>query len=233
MSQDWGPLALQRMSTMPRYNGWIYERIAPYAGQRILEVGCGIGNLTHFLINRELVIGIDIDSNHIKYVKDIFKTKANMQFILTDINKVSINEFKKYKFDTIVCLNVLEHIKNDMKALGIFYELLSPGGRLLLQVPALPRLFSSLDSSISHFRRYSKKSLLVKTNVAGLQTEHCSYMNIFGILVWFWNGKIMQKNIVPEEQLKGSDVFVPLLKLLDKPFNNIAGLSIIYSGIKK
>lgn len=229
---DWGAVALKRMSAMRRYNGWIYEVIRPFFGKRILEVGCGIGNMTGFFADRELVVGVDIDSNHIKEIKKIFKGKPGLHFFLKDISKIKAKEFENFRFDTIVCLNVLEHIKDDVSALKLFYDLLAPGGRLILQVPAYPRLFGSLDKSILHFRRYSRKMLLVKTVKTGFHSEYCSYMNVFGIPVWFWNGKIMRKQVVPEEQLKGSDVFVPLLKFLDKPFNNIAGLSIIYSGIK-
>jgi 2-polyprenyl-3-methyl-5-hydroxy-6-metoxy-1,4-benzoquinol methylase len=224
---------LKRIERMDHYNSWIFQRIAPFCGERILEVGCGIGNMTQFFSGRELVVGIDIDKDHIAAIRKKFAGRKNMKFECIPIEKVSTKEYSKYRFDTILCINVLEHIKNDSAALAKFKSLLSPGGRLVLQVPAFQFLYNPLDKNIYHFRRYSMKPLIKKTQKAGFQTEHCSFMNIFGIPGWFLNGTILRRKILPSSQLHGFDKVLPILKLLDKPFNRIAGLSIIYAGLKK
>jgi 2-polyprenyl-3-methyl-5-hydroxy-6-metoxy-1,4-benzoquinol methylase len=232
MKGDINTEVLEYISGMDEYNRWIFERIRPFCGQRILEVGCGIGNLTQFFADRELVVGVDMDKDHVRMIKNKFRGRKNMFFDAKRIEDVNAREYKKHGFDTILCLNVLEHIEDDSEALRKFRGLLVPGGRLVLQVPAFQWLYNCLDKHIDHYRRYSKKVLVGRTLKAGFRTEHCSFMNVWGIPGWYWNGSIMKKRILPEGQLKGFDRILPLLKLLDKPFNNIAGLSIIYSGRK-
>jgi SAM-dependent methyltransferase len=233
MAENTGKETLERIKPMRNYNRWIYERIAPFVGQRVLEVGCGIGNMFQFFADRERVVGIDIDPKQVAMIKKAFKGKENIRFAVEDIEKIDVKKYAREKFDTIICLNVLEHIRNDAKALRIFQRILAPGGTLVLQIPAHKFLYSTLDRGLSHFRRYTRKGLLSKTMRAGFTTAHCSYMNIFGIPGWFVNGRLLRRNILPAGQLKGFDRLLPILKRLDRAFNRVAGLSIIYAGRKQ
>ncbi len=232
MAEHIGTETLKRIAAMRNYNSWIIERIEPFVGQRVLEVGCGIGTMTQFFTDRELVVGIDIDPKQVAMIRRAFKGKKHMQFAVEDIEKIDVQEYAAKRFDTIICLNVLEHIQDDAKALRIFHKLLAPGGRLVLQIPAYPFLYSTLDKNIHHFRRYTKRNLLAKTEQAGFTTAHCSYMNVFGIPGWFVNGRLLRRKILPAEQLKGFDKLLPVLKRVDRLFNRWGGLSIIYAGQK-
>ena len=149
MKRDIGRETLKRISAMRNYNSWIYERLKPFVGQRILEVGCGIGNMTQFFTDRDFVMGVDIDAKQISMIKQVFKGKNNMQFKVVNIENANPKNFRKHKFDTIVCLNVLEHIKNDRRTLKKFHDLLAPGGTLVLQIPAYPSLYSTFASAMA------------------------------------------------------------------------------------
>lgn len=227
-----GTETLKRISGMQNFNKWIFQRIKNHIGKRVFEVGCGVGNLTQFFAGRELVVGCDIDKKHLETIRAVFGKRKNMQFVYQDAQKINVKKYGSKRFDTIVCLNVLEHIKDDRKALKNFYDILAPEGKLVLQVPAYPSLYCSFDKNLLHFRRYSRKGLLKKTTEAGFKTVECSYMNVCGVIGWLVNGKILRKNILPSEQLKGFDVLVPFMKPVDGLFRHIAGLSIIYAGKK-
>ena len=126
---------------------------------------------------------------------------------------------------------MLEHIKDDAAALRCFRDILVPGGRLVLLVPACPSLYSKIDAGLDHYRRYSRAELGSKLEVAGFRVEHAGFLNLPGALGWFMNGRILRRNMLPKYQLKLFDLFVPLLKIerrLKIPF----GLSLLAVGRK-
>jgi 2-polyprenyl-3-methyl-5-hydroxy-6-metoxy-1,4-benzoquinol methylase len=232
MNNNTGTKTLQQIQKMQAYNQWIFERISKFCRNRIFEAGCGIGTFTQQLKDRELVVGIDCNKKNIALSRQMLKKHNNVRLILDKIEDIRTNEYAKYQFDTILCLNVLEHVEDDGKALNIFNSLLAKNGRIVLQVPAWKFLFNSLDRNLSHHRRYTKKSLLKLTEKAGFVTEHCSFMNVLGMIGWFINGNILRKSILPANQLIGLNTIVPFIKQFDKLFNQIAGISIIYVGKK-
>jgi hypothetical protein len=78
--------------------------------------------------------------------------------------------------------NVLEHIENDIAVLQDIRKRMQPGGRIAIYVPALPYLFSELDTSVGHYRRYTRKELIKKTTIAGFKVEKCTWNDSLGVL---------------------------------------------------
>lgn len=228
-----GTETLKRISEMKHYPAQIFSRINKFVGQRILEIGCGIGTMTNFFAGRELVIGIDIDADQLRMTRERFKNRKNLKFIKQDILKLEPAKYKKHKFDTIICINLLEHIRDDAAALKKFHDLLVPGGKLIIQVPAMQSLYSSLDKNLEHYRRYSRKELIGKASEAGFKSIYWAYINFAGIFGWFVNGKILRKKILPAGQLKGFDALLPAARLMDIPFRKVAGLGLVYIGEKQ
>ena len=130
---------LDDLSKAVNYNKWIVSLIQPYLGGRVLEVGCGTGNIIQHFTDKK-VLGVDIDPTHLRIAREKFKNKKNIKFQIFDLGK-SLKAFKKFNPDTIVCINVLEHIEKDERFISECAALLAPGGRLILFVPAMPSIF--------------------------------------------------------------------------------------------
>src|SRR3989338_7551583 len=184
-----GRNTLESMSQAVWYNQWTLKKFAKYLGGDILEVGCGIGNFTLELKKYGKVWAFDINKDNLKEAKKKILNESQIGF--GDIEKGEYF-FQKAQFDSIVCLNVLEHIKDDKKALNNLYKLLNPGGVLILLVPAHPSLMGEIDRSIGHYRRYSTDSLerLVKENRFNLLIK--KRINFLGALGWLIAGKVLK-----------------------------------------
>ncbi len=202
---------LRRMASVEQYNRWIYEELAPYAGQRILEVGCGIGNMTAFFLEQELIVAIDRLSSSVQYTSERFENRSNVVVMEGDISDPALPpRLRSFRIDTVLCVNVLEHIEDDVTALRHMWEVLRPGGRLLLLVPAGQYMFGMLDEALGHFRRYERSQLARRVSMAGFHPIRLTYMNIAGIPGWLFNSRVLKRNLLPKGQLRLFNALTPL-----------------------
>ena len=196
----------------PNYNAWLAKTFEPWAGQRILEVGAGIGTITaHLAQGRELVTALEVEAPYIERLKNRFRNQANIEPLQTDVNLADWQALAARRFDTIVLSNVLEHIEDDGAAVQTFAKILPPKGRLLIYVPALPALFGSLDQAVGHYRRYLPSSLTAALEGNGFELAHLRWMNLLGIPGWVVNGRVLGKRSLPPLQLKLFDAVAPAL----------------------
>jgi len=217
----------QRRLLIDHCDAWLYSEVAPYIGHRVLEVGCGLGNLLRHLLNRDLVIGIDLAASSVETIEREFGAYPHVKAFVQDIASDSAVAFRNYDIDTIVSLNVLEHIMDDLKALSNMYEVLCPSGTLVLIVPAHKWLYGSMDSSIGHFRRYDKKQLAEKLCTVGFSVQSQYYLNFLGALGWFLNGRILKQEVPPRGQLKLFNGIVPLVRAIERLHAPPVGLSLV------
>ena len=150
---------LRRLGKMDRFNRWLWGRIERWVGQEILEIGCGLGNFTPFFSDRKRVVGIDPSEEHLREFRECNPDLTQVELHLFDAGDPMLVELGPASFDSVVCLNVLEHVKDDEQALRSFHRLLRPGGHLILLVPAFPALFGTLDLNGPHFRRYTRRGV--------------------------------------------------------------------------
>lgn len=223
---------LATMAKAANYNKWIFGNLAPYMGQRILEIGGGIGNMTRLFINKKLVVSTDITDHNIQKLEARFRKKKNFFAVKTDISKTT-KDLKKFSFDTVVCINVLEHIKSDHRALKNMHSLLGKDGRLLLMLPAFSSLYGTIDRSDCHYRRYDKKHALKKINKAGFRIIKSFYMNLPGFFGWYYHGKILKTKLHPEGDISLFDRLVPVFSFLEMIIRPPFGLSLIVIAKKK
>lgn len=228
---DAGYKTLQRVRYARRYNEWVWSRLAPHVGDRVLEIGCGVGNFTQFLRNRTLVVATDNNEQYLRLVRNIFERSDNVQVQHIDWEHPDIAALKAHHFDTILCLNVLEHIKNDDAALAMFAQLLEPGGHLVLQVPALHRLYGEIDRAIGHYRRYGRDELTGKLTAHGFEPVEATYFNVPGVLAWYFNFVILRRRTVPGLQARLADWIVPWLGL-EQRWQPRWGMALIAVGRK-
>ena len=223
-----GEATLRIMSLATLYNKWLFSTFEKDLGGRILEVGGGIGNFTRLLKAKGEVWSFDINKGYINKLKKIIGDKAGFG----DIENGKYF-FGEKTFTGIICLNVLEHIKNDKKALENMNNLLAKDGKLVLLVPAHQAFYGSLDEALGHFRRYSKEGLSKKLALAGFKIYNLRYLNSPGGIGWFINSKVLGRKILSEKQLVVFDKMArPLLsleKIIEPPF----GLSILAVASKK
>lgn len=223
MNEASGASTLEVMEGAPRYNRWIYDRVRGRIGQRVLEIGCGTGTITSFMVDRQLVVGIDVVDDYIQSTSDRFRDRPNVVIRRHDLAE-SIEPLRGYRFDSAVSVNVFEHIANDEGAMKAVYALLEPGGTFTLLVPCHPALLGAFDRDIGHHRRYTKGELRRKLEAAGFAVERTRRSNPVGALGWLVNVRLLGLR-----RLRGTGLFdrlVPAFRLLDR-IEVPVGLSLI------
>ncbi len=224
-----GELTLKLLQKASRYNGWVYQMLKPYIGRDILEVGSGIGNMTKYFVRHGRVTASDISPFCLRELERTFAENETVKVRPLDISRNSYAELELY--DTIVCLNVLEHIEDDVQALRNMRSLLKPKGKLVLYVPANPRLYCEIDRGVGHYRRYVERELTGKMKQAGFQVTHSRHHNILGAIGWWVNGKVLGKKHIGATDVSGFEKLMPIVKLQDKLDSKFA-LSILAIGEK-
>lgn len=211
------------------YNKWIYALLLPYLGKNILEVGCGLGNITQYLVQIPecKLTCIDISSFFIEHLKIDYPDVKIFNYDITDYRVINME-----KFDTILCINVLEHIKEDKVALKNMYDLLVPNGHLQLFVPSISWLYGNLDKKVGHYRRYNKKEIITKLQSIGFKIKYISYHNFIGVLGWYLNSCLLKRNKFPIIQSLIYDRLVPVLSKIEKLLKPPIGMSLFIVGSK-
>jgi SAM-dependent methyltransferase len=224
---------LQIMAGARNYRRWMYRRLAPYIGRRVLEIGAGIGNFTSLLLDREMVVATDNFGPCVEYLNKQLGDKLKAPALVFDASGDVGEELKQYDFDTIICLNVLEHIEDDLTTLSRMHGLLAPGGRLVLLVPAFQFLFGTVDQSLGHHRRYTRETLLPLMRQADFFIERSFYMNVIGMAGWFWNNRIVRRSEESKSQIGFFDrLIAPVAEIAERLLPPPVGLSLIAIGRK-
>ena len=222
---------LHVLNEATRYRRWLFSLIQPHLGQHILEVGSGIGNYTDMLLDRDCVVATDIDETYVRILLERFRNNGNVQVSQLDLNNLDHNlmlKLQDYHLDTIINMNVLEHIKDDLEALKAMKEILSEGGRIITIVPAFPKIFGSLDEAYGHYKRYSKEDFIKISHELELSLIHFRYFNVIGILGWIYSGKILRGKTFSKKSITVFDRwFVPILSTIEKKVYPPFGLSLI------
>jgi glycosyltransferase involved in cell wall biosynthesis len=225
-------LEVRRRARLKRYNRWVWSRLQPFVGQRVLEAGAGSGVMTRFLYGRELIVAGDRETGYVDRLENAFRRRPGIQIARVDLDSDSVLSLGHYAFDTIMAINVLEHCQDDVAALRRAHTLLQPDGRLVIFAPADPSLFGTLDEGVGHARRYGREELVAKLQEAGFEVEHMSFQNRFARLAWKLNAGVLGRRSLPSAQSRMFDRLVPLLRKLEGE-NPPTGLSIIAVGRKQ
>ena len=212
-----GFLILQSVRRARGFNRWLVRQLAPYVGRRVLEAGSGIGNLTEFFLDRERLACVDVDPFYVERLSQRHGHLSNLSFHEADLTQLEYcSQLRQAKLDTIICINVLEHIENDAKVLRNFFQLLRPGGHALLLVPANPRLYTRVDHALGHFRRYTRETMTAKLNAAGFEIVEIRGFNRFGALGWYISGKVLKRTSLSAGQMKLYEWLLPVAKLVER-----------------
>jgi len=216
---DVGAITLRRMATLGPYNRWLHERFEHYLGKRILEVGSGVGNQTRFFVDeRERVIASDIEPHYLRELAGRVGDRRNVRIAsyVFPLQNGARAELEAERVDTIVCMNVLEHIDDHHGTLRDFANVLQPGGHMVLLVPAMKSLYGTLDRHLNHFRRYSAEELRRAVTDAGFEVETLRFLNRPAVAGWWLNSRVLKRRVMPRGQLAAFKWIMPLLKLEER-----------------
>jgi SAM-dependent methyltransferase len=223
---------LLQMSRAENYRRWQFEIVAPHVRGRVLEVGGGIGNFTPELA-RVATWVTSIEPNAYCYARLVEKTKGlpNVQVCHVTVEALDHQVPATETFDTIILMNVLEHIKDDEGVLRRLKQRLAPDGRVVVLVPAGPWAFGSMDTRLGHYRRYSKTSARDLMAKLSLLVEKLRYYNFIGVWAWWWNAKVARGQSQNDAQIRLFDrYFVPLISRIERVLPPPLGQSVLVVG---
>jgi SAM-dependent methyltransferase len=206
----------ERMRLAERYFEWQADLAAAAVGRRVVEIGCGLGNFTRHLLDRDLVIATDIEPACTERLAARYPDRANLVIQTIDVMDPAFLSLARRQPDSVVCLNVLEHVEDDALALRHMHSILPPGGKVVLIVPAFESLYGPIDRLVGHFRRHSKRSIRRLAAATGFRPTTLRYMNTVGFFGWWVNSHILRRTEQSESQIRVFDrYFVPLLRPLE------------------
>ncbi|MGB7845423.1 MAG: bifunctional glycosyltransferase/class I SAM-dependent methyltransferase [Candidatus Acidiferrum sp.] len=222
-----GSEILSRLNRAPRFTRWMADTIRPYLGERVLEIGAGIGNLTSNLVPRTLYWASDVNPHYLERLKRLKQTRPYMQVHYTDAS--AGETYPAEQFDTVICLNVVEHLENDVLALRNIRAALEKNGRAIVLVPNGPGLYGSLDTALGHYRRYTREQLQEACERAGFRVEKVLKFNRIGAPAWWWNGRVLKRTTFGFWQVKLLNALVPLVRPIDRflPFPHLSWIMIL------
>ena len=222
---DSGHVTLESLSGAPSISRWYLEQFEPHLGDSILEAGCGAGNLTSHLIDRPHLTALDIDTHHVQLVKDRFGHLENIDVVSGDLDEPGTFSKLGRKFQTVLCVNVLEHLDHPEVAAKGFADVLERGGRALVLVPAHGWLYSAADEALGHKKRYGREDLTGVLEKAGLEVIEVREFNRLGVLGWMIN-KGLKRTAIGKLQARMFGALMPLARLVEK-IGVLPGLSLI------
>lgn len=223
---------LELFAAAKNWKNYIAELIKPYIKDDVLEAGAGIGTNTNLFFTTEVKswLLLEPDNNFCDELEKKKKEKL-LPFQCTVFNGYT-SQLQK-KFDTIIYIDVLEHIEDDKKEMETAAGLLNPGGSLIVLSPAYNFLMSPFDNAIGHYRRYNKEELLSKANES-LAKEKIFYADSFGLLTSLANKYLLKQQYPTKKQIAFWDSYIiPISKITDRIIFRLAGRSIIGIWKKK
>lgn len=213
------------------YNRWIADQFTPYVGERVLEVGCGVGTLSEHWVDRPSFIGIDTEAECVAKCQQRFANRPSARFFHDRVGAGDwVQRWSAYAPDTIIAVNVLEHIREDLAALRGWRDILRArgGGHVCVFVPAFEFAYSSFDRRYGHYRRYTKETLRDKLLDAELELEALRYFNLPGLLAWWSTFVFLRRTDAAPAQLGLYDnVIVPVVRRIEQLFPPPFGNSIV------
>jgi glycosyltransferase involved in cell wall biosynthesis len=227
-ADEYGSEILARLSRAPRFTRWMADIIRPYVGHRVLEIGAGIGNLTVHLIPRDVYWATDVNPVYLRDQRHLSQTRPYLRTAFTDVTKPESFPAEQ-QFDTVICLNVVEHVEDDVAALKNIHSVLLEDGKAIVLVPQGPGLYGSFDKVLGHFRRYTREQLSAAAERAGFQVINVFGFNKAGVPAWWLNARLLNRKTFALYQIKMLNLLVPLFRKLEAwlPFPHLSLIAVL------
>ncbi|MFN8059590.1 MAG: glycosyltransferase [Vicinamibacterales bacterium] len=221
---------LRSLERARNFNRWMADSIRPHVGARVLEVGAGIGNMTNCLVPRDTYVASDVNPEYLAVLKNFAFARPYMGVEQLDLERPAQFDPFVGQFDTVVCLNVLEHVKDPLGALSNMRRALVPGGRLIVYVPQGPSLYSNLDRALEHRRRYTEAALRQELEATGFLVERIEPFNRLSTPGWWLRCTVLGSSRLSALQIRLLNMAVPFMRHVDR-FLPFPPLGLIAVGI--
>lgn len=209
----------------PNYISWISELCDSHLGRRVLEVGAGLGVITARYERGHEVVVNELSPPCVQALRERFADHPNVRVEDGDLRVLGLDE----RFDSVLMVNVLEHIADDVEALRGLSQLLVPGGNIVVYVPALNGLYTAQDKKLGHYRRYSVWRLREVFREAALEPVDLRWANLVAIPAW----AAFSRGDVHDDQRSGKllslwdRTAIPATRLLESRVRMPIGLNVL------
>lgn len=229
---EFGSRMLAELERTRRFNLWLGHTLRPFLGDRVLEVGAGVGTLTSQFIPREVYVATDTSSHFLHYLRSYSFGKPYLRVLKFDPGQQEEVQGLEQEFDTVIAINLLEHAQDEGQALRNLRQTLTAGGRAIVLAPQHPSLYGSLDRFLDRRKRYTAAEVKRLLEDAGFHVERTIDFNRASVPGWWLNGKILRRSRFSRLQLKLLDMLTPALQRVDR-FLPWRGLSVIAIAVKR
>jgi SAM-dependent methyltransferase len=218
----------RQMTRAENYFAWQSRLVVRELGQRVVEVGCGIGNFTGLLLDRELVVALDREPACVDALRDRYPGRLNLHTLVAEPGSDTLRDLARLRPDSVVCVNVLEHIEDDRAALAAMASILAPNGVIVVLVPAFPALYGPIDRNLGHYRRYRRRDLTRLAGGVGLEVRKLHYVNSVGWFGWWLNAHVLQRESQSDGQIAFFDRYlVPAMSAVEGAIHPPFGQSLL------
>ena len=212
---------LEAMSFARNYHRWILDLFAPHLGRRLVEVGAGTGSFSELLLERRpdsLALVEPSPEMHRLLVERVGRIPARSRVrVYNDTFAGAARRVALDAPDSVIYVNVLEHVAEDEAELRLISETLAPGGRAFVFVPAFRWLYGSFDRQVGHQRRYTRGELAAKCGRAGLRVVRSVYFDAAGVLPWWVKYRLLRSEEMEPAAVRLYDDFcVPLMRRVER-----------------
>jgi len=213
--------------TAPNYLHWVADLVEPHLGESVLEVGAGTGSVTQHLIDGRRLVATDLSESSVATMSRRFEREPSVRVVRAGLRTWDPGE----QFDSVLMINVLEHIRDDVGVLASLRRHVKPGGSVVIYVPALNGLYGPWDEMAGHFRRYSKWRLRRVLEGASLDVVELRYANALAVPAWALFSLVSRVDTNGDRSLSIWDrTAVPLTRLIETRFAPPIGLNLLGVG---
>jgi hypothetical protein len=234
---------LEAMAQASNYHRWIIRLFAPYLGQHLVEVGAGLGSFSELILENHQCQTLSLVEPSAEMYRQLAVNAPSLTRNLPDTRVTTHHAnfvtaaplIKKQQApDSIIYVNVLEHIEDDELELATVQQTLTTSGRVFLFVPALPWLYGAFDERVGHVRRYTKRSLEQKLERAGFKTLMSTYFDSVGIAPWWIKYCLLRSEKMGPAGVRFYDRFVvPAVSRMESVISPPLGKNVIMVAEKK
>ena len=224
---------LEAMSFAVNYHRWILSIFEPHLGKRIVEVGAGTGSFSELLLEQHLN-SLSLVEPSTAMHQQLCRRMEELRPAVTvkTYNDVFANVAEEIRStaqpDSVIYVNVLEHIADDVNELNVINRTLDAGGRLFLFVPALSWLHGSMDRQLGHFRRYTRTELERKCVAAGFRVIVSRYFDVMGVLPWWVKYKLLKSKEMEAGAVRFYDQrVVPVARMMESSIEPPIGKNVV------
>lgn len=221
------PHGLRGRDEAQGYFDWIARMFGDALSGHVLDHGAGTGILTERLVTRaDRVVALEPEPLLFEGLRRCFASEPKVTVVQGGI-EAYLSQYGVARLDAVVSSNVLEHLEDDVGCMRAIRDALKPGGAFAVYVPARNELFGTLDESVGHLRRYSRRLLRQRLEAAGFFVQWARYGNLAGVVPWLVAGRVLRRRSLSSENLRLFDRYVlPMASRLEGVLRLPYGLNV-------